>query len=380
MIRGPILVFVLLVAVAGILTWLFLENFEKREEAVYVGYQGEARSNDLLAAERFLQTMGLDVGRLGSTGRLGEIDPAGSVLILGRRGASDTPEGVARLLGWVEAGGHLVVAARRRAPEAQKDGDGPVAIPDGLLDALDIQAVTGFLSAEQIAEASIPALELPDGEGFVEVDFDPDRRLETQDTDGALVLAGEYGAHLIRRTRGEGKVTVLSDMAFATNGGIGSSDHAEFFWRLLRADGEPPRRVWFVVSRGMAAFWLRLWERSWMLVASLALLLAAWIASAAPRFGPLVPAPTPGRRRLMEHVEASGRYYWRSGDGNRLLAAVEHALLREANRRREVVCARLHAALGSRRGEVSPFLPEAGSERSAFTRTVRAMETIRRHL
>ncbi|MEA3412643.1 MAG: DUF4350 domain-containing protein [Pseudomonadota bacterium] len=380
MIRGPVIVFALLVALAGGLTWLFFNTFERREEDVNVGYRGEARSNELLAAERFLGAMALEVDRLGSAGRLGETLPAESVVVMVRRRASDSPQGVARRLDWIEAGGHLVVAARHHIPPGWEEVEGPVAVPDDLLDALGIEVVTGFLSEEQAAEATVPAVELADGDGFVEVDFDPAWRLQVTDAADAVTHAGEFGIHVVRSPRGEGKVTVLSDMDFATNEAIGRADHAEFLWRLLRTETEPPRRIWFMAPENMAAFWVRLWHRSWMLIASLALLLVAWIASAAPRFGPLVPTPVPGRRSLIEHVDASGRYYWRSGGGDRLLGAVETALLREAGHRRKAVCARLNAALGSRHDESSPFPSDAGSREAPFTNAVNAMETIRRHL
>lgn len=380
MIRGPVIALFLLAAVAGLLVWLFLENFEKREREVYVGYRGEARTNDLLAAERFLEAMGLETTHLGSATRLDEVEPSGNVAILGRRGASRATDGTARLLGWVERGGHLILAARHEVPRESGSTEGVVQARDALLEALGLAAETGFLSDEQAGETGAAALDLPDGEGFVEVDFDPQWRLRSHGAQPALVLAGEHGAHLVRISHGSGTVTVLSDLDFATNGAIARADHAEFLWRLHRTRGEMPRKAWIITPSGIASYWTRLWERGWMLASSLALMLVAWIAMAAPRFGPLVPLPTPGRRHLMEHIGASGRYYWRSGQGRRLLEASEQALLHEAGHRRAAVCTHLRAALGTREDAGPAIPPGAETRKSEFTRAVRAMESTKRHL
>jgi hypothetical protein len=48
----------------------------------------------------------------------------------------------------------------------------------------------------------------------------------------------------------------------------------------------------------------------------------------APRFGPLAPDPPPARRRLLDHLRASGRYLWASGLRERLVSAAREAALR----------------------------------------------------
>ena len=51
-----------------------------------------------------------------------------------------------------------------------------------------------------------------------------------------------------------------------------------------------------------------------------------------PRFGPVAPDAPPGRRRLLDHLRASGRYYWTQGLRSRLVVAARDAALRRIAR------------------------------------------------
>jgi hypothetical protein len=61
-------------------------------------------------------------------------------------------------------------------------------------------------------------------------------------------------------------------------------------------------------------------------------LLFLWLWSIAPRFGPVAPDAPPGRRRLLDHLRASGRYFWNKGLRARLVIAARDAALRRVNR------------------------------------------------
>ncbi|MCK7491624.1 MAG: hypothetical protein MZW92_07965 [Comamonadaceae bacterium] len=110
---------------------------------------------------------------------------------------------------------------------------------------------------------------------------------------------------MLHSERGRGHVTVVADLArLADNRQIGRRDHAELVWTLLAAPsarrqgvaGEPARQV---PTLGQ---WLA--ESAWMVLASAALLLAAWLGRIVPRFGGLAPEPVTQRRSLGEHLTA----------------------------------------------------------------------------
>src|SRR5512145_149043 len=92
--RQSLWTIVTFLAVVGSAVWFF-SNFERVPDKEWTGYQGEARRNSFLAAERLLDRMGVRV----------------------------------RLLEWVAGGGHLIVENESHR------------LPDPILDALGVKRV-----------------------------------------------------------------------------------------------------------------------------------------------------------------------------------------------------------------------------------------------
>lgn len=95
----------------------------------------------------------------------------------------------------------------------------------------------------------------------------------------------------------------------------------------------------------------------------------------------------PTRRRLLEHIEASGRFLWRYGQSEQLLHAVQVSLLRNLEYRHPGGNASndLHRKLAQVSGftdkEVKLALTQREvSEEHLFTQMVRALELIRNRL
>jgi hypothetical protein len=72
--------------------------------------------------------------------------------------------------------------------------------------------------------------------------------------------------------------------------------------------------------------WLR--ANAWSAVAGGVLFLVLWLWSAAPRLGPVAPDPQRARRRLLDHLRASGRFQWAHGGAQLLVDAARDACLR----------------------------------------------------
>src|SRR5206468_1847446 len=115
------------------------------------------------------------------------------------------------------------------------------------------------------------------------------------------------------------------------------------------------------------------------------LLLALWLWRIAPRFGPVAPDAPPARRRLLDHLRASGRYYWSQGLRARLVLAARDAALRRiarsqpdfagaaANEKEE----RLAALVGMRREEAAQFIAAGGAMRGHdFIRVVQRAQRV----
>ena len=136
----------------------------------------------------------------------------------------------------------------------------------------------------------------------------------------------DRGLQLLQIERGRGLVTVATDLAFAENHLIGMADNAEFLWQLAHA--LPDSREFLVINR-IERLSLTAWlvEHALAVLVSGALVLALWLWRIGPRFGPLAAEPAPVRRRLLDHLRASGRFYWSHHGRGRLIEAAREACL-----------------------------------------------------
>ena len=335
---------VILIALAVV--W-FRNNFEKVPIKEWVGASGEAQRRPFLAAARLAERMGWRATELRSVPQLDTL-PTGGVLLMPNRRQALTAERMAELLRWAERGGHLIA-------EAEFMG-----VPDPLFDQLGVKRTEGPMLSKAVL------MERPDGArplsivmpGTVKLAAAGDARLRV----GDQVLS--FG-------RGRGAVTVVSTLQFARNRSIGTSDHAEFLWHLFRQT--PARELAVYWAPGRLSLWTFLKANAAPALAACGLLLALWLWSIMPRFGPVAPDAPPGRRRLLDHLRASGRYYWVKGLRARLvLAARDAALRRLARAQPDFAVAseservtRLSSLTGISKEDSARFLVAAGTMRGA---------------
>lgn len=322
----------LVVALAGAAGIWILQNLEATPQRVWVGFRGEARDDPWFAAKRLLARMELRVGRAKSIPELNRL-PADGTLVLPRRLASVDRDAQLRLLAWVEGGGHLVV-------EGENPGQ-----PDPLLDALGIgrKALGARTRAAAKADAEpskksdaarrrVPryaTATLPGAPAPMRVEVGLWRTLEAKDA--RFALAEAEATWLVHLERGAGRVTAITDLSFANNQSLRRRDHAEFLWQLVRLAPQRASVTFFHSPKKLSVLdWLR--EHAWAVLAAGAVLLAAWLWRIVPRFGPVAPDPEPARRRLLDHLRASGRFQWSSGGAQALAEAAREAALRRVAR------------------------------------------------
>jgi hypothetical protein len=298
------------------------------------------------------------------------------------------------LLGWVKGGGHLIVAAR---PDPSGTAKG-IDASDPLLKALGIETQrygeTGEVAeivqtiADKVLESrKTTTVDFDAGEHPVEVAFTPRQRLATE-ADYDHLAEDDLGSAVLHATLGAGRVTVLCDISPLQNARIGKHDHAEFLWRLIRL-GPMGRPVRIVFDEEMPALPAWLWHHAREAVIALALLLLAFMWNRVRRFGPLIDLPPPARRRLLEHIEASGQFLWRNGERPYLIEAVRRAVDAAAARRHpgweslspEERTGRVADVTGLPVSLVRQALSGAGhGHKHSFTHTIRDLERIRRRL
>jgi len=308
----PLLTTAILAALAALVAAWFFANYERVPNREWIGYQGEARRNPFLAAERLLARMGVSVRHAKTSAELREL-PAGGTLILPDRRDGIPPDERRRVLAWIDAGGHLIAE------------DENYRLPDPLLDAL---GVTRKPAPKSVGDGVLE-VRLPHAPGAMRVRM---HSLQTIDAPQATVRAsGKSATHLLHFARGRGQVTVLNDLAFMRNPQIGEQDHAEFLWELVRFQPDTPAVFVFDNPEKLSLLrWLA--DNAWAVLVAGACLLALWLWRIAPRFGPLAPDPEPVRRRLLDHLRASGRFQWAAGGAPRLAESAREAALRRVAR------------------------------------------------
>ncbi|MDA8094502.1 MAG: hypothetical protein M0T84_11475 [Betaproteobacteria bacterium] len=221
----------------------------------------------------------------------------------------------------------------------------------------------------------------------MEVGFSSQWRLLPRRPGASWVIADGTGVHGLQYLVGKGIITVLSDGQFMENPHIGAWDNAAFFWALthFHRSGE----VWLVYSADMPSLAAWLWSHAWAAVTSSVALLAVWLWTKGQRFGPRIAQPPLARRRLLEHIDASGRFLWRSGRHTKLVEGARRALLEQLEWRYPGVA---HLPTGQQReylARLSGVAPEIIEDAlghggvqdvHTFVTVIRVLDTIRKKL
>lgn len=306
----------------------------------------EARANPWLAAGRLLESQGLRVRHMPVYGGLP--DPADILLLATPLDFLDAGEQDA-LLRWVQAGGHLVTAMEDSATDAEGKA------LERLARRFDVRLQERRLTpAERVAALRDNGLRplQADREGRLEAGFDPVRELVPGAQAASWIAGDAYGVHVLRLPLGRGHVTLLSDLDWSRHPRLGQGDHGALLLRVV--DGRAGARIWLVPGEERPSLFALLRDKARPLLVSLSLFVLAWLWAASRRFGPLQPAPAPARRRLAEHLDASGHYLLRHGGLPLLFDASRQRLLAQAQRRhpqwRSLSAAALAAQLAQRAG------------------------------
>ncbi|MHB1246111.1 MAG: DUF4350 domain-containing protein [Sulfuriferula sp.] len=370
----PWLVAVLLAVLTGAGGYWFYRNFELVSDKVQVGYQGEARDNPLLAAARFLNTRSSPALSMPS---LSGLPPTGATLVMPGERYEMGPQQAAQLLGWVRAGGHLIVIPADTAENEKTQ--------DWLLNGLGVRRVNNPVKAR---EPFVPTnVDIPAASDFMQVTFKPCTTLAYRNQKTHAVMAGDMGGHLLRYHLGAGDLTILSDADFMRNASIGRYDNAAFLWYLTHHQREG--QIWLIYSGDMPPLWKWLGMNAWTVLVSAAALLIAWLWSSSRGLGPKRAMPSLARRRLLDHIVASGRFLWQQGQRAKLLNGTRAALLRMLESRHPALASLSPTALALHLAELSKTTPDTiqkilfnqyAPNETEFTEAIILLETIRKKL
>ncbi len=319
--KPALIISALVLVLAALCTWFFLENFKRVTRERDLPMQGEARYNPLYALKLSLRELGQSVE---THARL-DIDTAtlkpGDTLLFYSPPNGFSEAQIDGLLKWVEAGGHLIVSTPA---------------PDFLSDDITLYNKLGIYPGEVEDECfSFMPTKVKKAEYLC------GNRFFTEDTEWFEWLHGDQkqGYSLGRMYWGDGTVTVVSNLDFMGNEQLKFSGARELTYQLL-ANTMGKGRFHLVYATDMSPFWLLLLKHGWSLLIPLLVLLAAWLIYRSQRFGPLQASPNPDRRALLEHISATGEYMFHRHLSHELHLAVL-ALFNSRLRRRDPMTAAL---------------------------------------
>ncbi len=284
---------------AGAWFW-FDANFERQTRTVEVEQSPEARRNPFLAAERFLQRLGVDARSSAGIELLRSPPASGDMLIVDGL----PPLSAARrqqLLDWLIGGGEMLVEAMDVLEPDDEPGTDDLLAEFGAVLRMDDSA-----PAEVVAEIDADGVAEPVRAGFL-------GRYYLEDAYGESI--GAIGAddrpRLLQYAVGDGLLFVVSDTRWLSNSGIGDHDNALLLdWVAAERD-----TVWLLHDVAVPPLALLIWHAAPAAVIASALLIVALLWGQGGRLGPLLPAPPDRRRDLLEHLRAAGEFLWRLGRG-----------------------------------------------------------------
>jgi len=307
----------------------FVMSHEKRTTTERLPPKAEAQRDPFLAAQRLLQALDMPTRQL-QTLTVDSTWPTRAALVLPAPRGGLGPAAIERLAAFVHEGGHLLVESELlplRDPLLARFGIGRRVFEDG---------EDGFGWSRHSWNWREPTRSgAPDAAFLVPVDADrPElaihlrapHALEVESGSGIRWTQGYGLPAIVQVEHGQGRVTAVNSLTPWQNWEIGRYDHAEFLhWLLLDSGVE---EVVFVRPwHGGLLRWLG--QHHWRSLLLGALLLACLLWALLPRFGPLQPEPELARRRLLDHLAASGRLLWSCGEREALArAAVQGALRR----------------------------------------------------
>ena len=151
-------------------------------------------------------------------------------------------------------------------------------------------------------------------------------KFQTASFSSQQIAADAQGMRVVQFKLEQGTVLFFSEWQWLENAMLGRYDHAYFLWQLLPQNLPTLWVTDFDIDKNASAppkvfteFPL-LW-----LSGVLGLIFLVWHLG--HRFGSILLPPDLARRRLLEHVEASGHFLWQHGQGAGLIKEVREQLL-----------------------------------------------------
>lgn len=342
--------------VLSVLAWVFYASIEFYDEKISAKWSSQALYNPYLAAEQFLQKSEVEVIEADSLIKISSFENISTMLITNANQIGN-PRQLDAVLGWLEAGGSLIVTANSFSASDDlllQKFEVDVAWPESDDDEEDIpekplsdslreynEKIEDGMSAEEIAESdkseiSLTEIDFTGDIGLLEIAFNPNRILthpyidnEEADTETKPFSwsSSENGVHLMQFNVGEGLLTIISDPSIWQSRKIDQLDHAYLLWVLSSTDGT----FAFLRSTNRESIWSLMSTNATELIIALSVFTLLWLWYMGHRFGRIVPLYNTQRRALGDHFSATANYLWHRNATEHLLQPLRQQVFRRAH-------------------------------------------------
>ena len=299
-----------------------------------LGYKGKARADCFLAARRVLDELDFVTERRADLGELP--DRYGGVVVLSAESVVSSSR-AEQLMHWVNRGGHLIYAMAGCTPYndwsvrsifTEEMYAGNEDREDNILRRLGVSTVQSEVAEEKENAEAEPtddkkkttvssALDLKTrtkpmawgtDEFEIEVADTMTFNLPRKLRQGEYVCGTPDKAYLLSLRSGQGRVTLLNHARPLRNRYLGDHDHASLLAAMMNEMNGSD--IIFVMGAEKSFFSL-LWERAWMVIVSLAVMLVVWLWANMPRFGPMRTAVLHDTRHFVDHIASLGHFFHR---------------------------------------------------------------------
>ena len=377
-----IFVLVMLIAYSG---YFFLKTHQYEEVVEYAPFKGEARNNPLYAARLFLKKMGIPTENKDNLQTIDKLffesqtAQVHKVMIIDADHSTLSLDRAEELLQWMRHGGHIITGVSLDAnvleyfDETSSEDDTDcheedpncsihIASNDPLQNVLDISAKKSVYIDKQkdntatsnndsngkdkdvndkypfeqqydvffednIKDLRTFPIALSNSSKRLTLAIKPHfYSINSKESNESRVLIKDE-IFMLQRKIGKGMITFIADLSIFENQLLRDSDNAEILWYLVHSNHKEPT-VWLFHNNEMPNLLSLIWRYGWAVVMSLSMLLLAWTYQSIHRFGPLIPKKTMNRRRLLEHIKASGEYFWKKKNKHILIESTRQALHR----------------------------------------------------
>lgn len=313
-----------------------------RKVTTDTGYKGTARSQPYLAAQRMFEKLDWEVKIIHS---IHDLPRRGTLILTGTEGSAHAT--AMRTVEWAEkSGGHLILMLRR-TESWRDDWDSYIGDLFTSKEELNLHPVLKKLKAT-VADSSGDFLSTGDKQEVkirgkkLSMEFRSNLTLDAREiTPEPEVLVGKISATPLFSVRAgyRGRITVVCDGSPFRNRYLDQQDHATILndlVNLTRRNSDlnysnydfAPRQLHFLMSAN-DSFMSILWEKYWMALIALGILIIAWLWKNFPRFGPLQAADDPGVRQFSEHLKMTGNFLWHHHQSANLFPPMRRSILRK---------------------------------------------------